>query len=197
AQSVFLFIDNALRASDLTKLLPEDHLSDLPKCGGTLVANRKLVEIDMLDQLPKIQRHSYMVNFRSHLDAKKLLCRWDFGSADNSFEINLDIDRLVRKCGRILLVLLMVGSNLRKLGNDVYACNNTISILEQSIEKGEGGLSERVVGEVYNTLEEDLYKEAFLDISHFFQGLGEAEGRLYCSRGRTSEDNRGRQCQST
>ncbi|KAH9290382.1 hypothetical protein KI387_034499 [Taxus chinensis] len=167
-QPVFLFIDNALRGSDLAKLLPEDHLSDLPKRSRILVTTRKLDQTDMLDQPPNIQRHSYSVNILSHLDAKKLLCRRALGNADDSFEKNSDIDRLVKMCGGIPLVLLFAGSKLRKLGNNASACNNTISFLEQSLEKGEGGLSEKVVGEVYNSLEEDLYKEAFLDIAAFF-----------------------------
>ncbi|KAH9290388.1 hypothetical protein KI387_034505 [Taxus chinensis] len=71
---------------------------------------------------------------------------------------------LVEICGGIPLALEIVGSKLRKLGNNVSAFNETIDFLKDTVLKGGGDVSEQVVDAVYNTLEEGVYKDALLDM---------------------------------
>ncbi|GLJ35919.1 hypothetical protein SUGI_0720660 [Cryptomeria japonica] len=166
SRRVFLFMDNALRGSDLAKLLPED-LSCLPNGSRILITTRKLNETDMVEE-GGVKRYAYSVNYLSDAASKKLLCLKALGSADKDFGKSLDIDGLVKLCGGVPLVLEMVGSKLRNLGNDVRACESTTDFLKDTLVKGEGDLSEKLVDAVYNTLENDVYKDAFLDIAAFF-----------------------------
>ncbi|KAH9289953.1 hypothetical protein KI387_034070, partial [Taxus chinensis] len=167
-QRVFLFIDNALRGSDLEKLLPGD-LSMLPQYSRILLTTRKLDETAML-QRSTIKRYDYSVNTLTDAEAKKLLCKQSLLSHDAFSPNGVDIDGLLRMCEGIPLVLELVGSKLREHADNISACNQTVSFLKDTILKGEGELSDKVVGVVYDTLKEEVYKEAFLDIISFFNG---------------------------
>ncbi|XP_059076402.1 TMV resistance protein N-like [Cryptomeria japonica] len=171
SQPVFLFIDNTLRRSDLVKLLPED-LSCLPNRSRILITTRKLEETDMIEDAG-VKRYEYIVNPLSEEDSKKFLCLKALGSVDKSFDKSLDIDGLLEICRGLPLVLEMVASKLLKLGNDVRACKRTIEFLKDTLPKSERDLSEKTVDVVYNTLEKDLYKDAFLDITAFFNNWDE------------------------
>ncbi|GLJ57549.1 hypothetical protein SUGI_1342640, partial [Cryptomeria japonica] len=104
----------------------------------------------------------------SKKDSKKFLCWKALGSADKFFDKSLDIDGLLRICGGNPSVLEMIGSKLRKHGNDVCVCESTIEFFKGTLAKGKGDLSKKVFDMVYNTLQENMYKDAFLDIAAFF-----------------------------
>ncbi|GLJ36175.1 hypothetical protein SUGI_0725900 [Cryptomeria japonica] len=144
SQPLFLFIDNVMRGSDLAKLLPEN-LSCIPKRSRMLVTASMLDKTNILDQRNIITRLEYNINFLPLREAKQLLCQKVFDNPDGSYNKNLDIDGLVKLCGGIPLVL-----NL------------------DSLAKGEGELTERAVDMVYNSLQKDRYKDAFIDIAAFF-----------------------------
>ncbi|XP_059077272.1 uncharacterized protein LOC131042691 [Cryptomeria japonica] len=173
SQPVFLFIDNALRGCDLAKLLPRD-LSCLPNRSRILITTRKLDETDMIEDAG-VKRYAFIVNPLSDAESKKLLWGKASGTADNIIHKSLDgpINSVVKICGGVPLALVAVGLRLRKFGNDVPAYERTIKFLKNSLEKGEGNLSEKIVDVVYNALEEDLYKDAFLDIAAFFNNWDE------------------------
>ncbi|GLJ26861.1 hypothetical protein SUGI_0524990 [Cryptomeria japonica] len=169
-QPVFVFIDNALKGSDLTKLFPRD-LSCLPIQSRLLITTRKLDETNFILHSP-IQRSDYRVDFLSSSYAKKLLCKKALGNSDASLEKHLSIDKLVECCGGIPLVLEMVGSNLLTDGSNV---SYWLKFLNETLQNGEGELSEKIVNCVYESLLETSYKEAFLDVAHFFQNWKWAE----------------------
>ncbi|XP_057866895.2 disease resistance protein RUN1 isoform X2 [Cryptomeria japonica] len=169
-QPVFVFIDNALKGSDLTELFPRD-LSCLPIQSRLLITTRKLDETNFILQ-SDIQRSAYIVDILSSSDARKLVCKKALGNVNASLEKHLSIDKLVECCGGIPLVLEMVGSNLLADGSNV---SDWLKFLKETLQNGEGELSESVVSCVYDSLRENSYKEAFLDIAHFFQNWKWAE----------------------
>ncbi|GLJ36140.1 hypothetical protein SUGI_0725010, partial [Cryptomeria japonica] len=166
-QSLFLFIDNALKGDDLAKILPDD-LSTMPKRSRMLVTTRKLDETDMLDQPDIITRLAFRINCLPDEEAKKLLSKKALDSPFKTFDASSDIDGLLRVCGGIPLVLNLVGTRLRKHRDDLSALNSTIESFKDSLGKGESDLTQKVVDVVYESLQEDRYKEAFLDIAAFF-----------------------------
>ncbi|KAH9307732.1 hypothetical protein KI387_035643, partial [Taxus chinensis] len=166
---IFIFIDNALTESDLTKLLPED-LSCLPRGMRMLLTTRRLDQTNILLSTG-IQRFEYRVDFLSHSDSKILLRRRALGSASASFpegvEI-IDVEEIVEMCQGVPLIILLVGSKLKKCVDDISVVRSVKEFLKESLMEGEGEMSERVVDVVYNSLDE-ISKQAFLDIVCFFK----------------------------
>ncbi|GLJ34335.1 hypothetical protein SUGI_0690400 [Cryptomeria japonica] len=130
-QPVFVFIDNALKGSDLNELFPRD-LSCLPIQSRLLITTRKLDETNFILQ-SIIQRSAYRVDFLSSSDAKRLVCKKALGNLNASLEKS--IDKLVEYCGGIPLVLEMVGSNLQADGSNVLYW---LKFLKETLQNGEG-----------------------------------------------------------
>ncbi|GLJ36137.1 hypothetical protein SUGI_0724900 [Cryptomeria japonica] len=135
SQHLFLFIDNALRGSDLAKLLPEN-LSWMPKGSKMLLTTRKLNETDMLDQIDIISLSAYPMSSLPPSEGKKLLCKGAFGNSDATFDSSCDIDGLVTVCSGIPLVLDLVGSRLRKYRYNLSLLNRSIQSFKDSLGEG-------------------------------------------------------------
>ncbi|KAH9307720.1 hypothetical protein KI387_035631 [Taxus chinensis] len=170
-EAIFMFIDNALAQSDLTKLLPQD-LSCLPRRMRMLLTTRRVDQTNILLRSTDFQRCEYRVDSLSSFDSKKLLCKIVLGSADASFPEGIesrDVDEIVEICGGIPLIIELVGPKLKTcIFNDGSAVKALKESLQQTFVEGkEFEMSERIVDSVFNSLNE-LCKEAFLDVVCFF-----------------------------
>ncbi|KAH9307783.1 hypothetical protein KI387_035694 [Taxus chinensis] len=157
----FIYIDNVLRADYLKELLPEN-LHCLPKHSRMLVTTRNLGVTDVLEE-HGLQRHTYRVNSLPPENAKKILCN----DPSNLHYIKNDMDRIVRICNGIPLVLKIVGVRLKKQGYKAENCTQILEALEKGKKIKEENLSDRLVDFIYNEFEAST-QEAFLDICSFF-----------------------------
>ncbi|KAH9327100.1 hypothetical protein KI387_007278, partial [Taxus chinensis] len=160
---VFIFIDNALRGEDLQQLLPKS-LKSLPKRSRIVVTTRNLGVTDMLKQRG-FERREHLVGTLPDEEAKKIL----FREARN---VDLDcykdeLNKMLRICNGIPLVLEIVRARLQKQEYRVDGCSQIFEDLERGAEIKEENLSKRLVTFVYNELEQST-QEAFLDVCCFF-----------------------------
>ncbi|KAH9307717.1 hypothetical protein KI387_035628, partial [Taxus chinensis] len=174
-EAIFMFIDNALAQSDLTKLLPQD-LSCLPRRMRMLLTTRRVDQTNILLRSTDFQRCEYRVDSLSSFDSKKLLCKIVLGSADASFPEGIesrDVDEIVEICGGIPLIIELVGPKLKRcIFNDGSAAKALKESLKETLMEGEGSeMSERVVDSVFNSLDERC-KDAFLDVVCFLNKKG-------------------------
>ncbi|GLJ25037.1 hypothetical protein SUGI_0479210 [Cryptomeria japonica] len=165
---IFMFIDNALEANNLAKLLPID-LSCLPNGMRILVTTRKLDQTDMLDQKDvNFERIPYEVDVLTSSASKKLLFKIALGSANASLPPGIngtDVEEIVKMCGGIPLLVELVGPKFKKYLSRASEFKSLKEFLKDFVAAGRE--IERVVDEVYKSLDE-LSKEAFLDIVCFF-----------------------------
>ncbi|XP_059066959.1 disease resistance protein RUN1 isoform X1 [Cryptomeria japonica] len=167
SKPIFIFVDNALKQSDLEKLLPITDLASLPAQSRILVTTRNLNETRIILE-EGVERHSYRVAYLPQEEARKLLCELALGNAQASFDPIVDIEGLLKICQGIPLVLKLVGVRLREHAQSVSACRDVVESLKSELLQGEGDeLRERMVDFVYNRLKTSC-KEAFLDIVFFF-----------------------------
>ncbi|KAH9307820.1 hypothetical protein KI387_035731, partial [Taxus chinensis] len=157
---VFILIDNCQREKDLTELLPED-LKGLPRRSRILLTTRNWRETDML-QHGGLQRRKYRVQNLPKEEARKILMKEPIDVDINSMEDVLQ--RILKVCYGIPLVLKMVGACLMKHNYRIKECTQILDALENIKEQD---LSERAVDFVYSQLEEPT-QDAFLDICWFF-----------------------------
>ncbi|GLJ30214.1 hypothetical protein SUGI_0597760 [Cryptomeria japonica] len=158
---VFLYIDNALHIKDLEKILPEN-LRGLPQNSRILVTTRILIVTDVLQERG-LQRKDYPVKTLSHHHALTILCndpaiRHDYKD---------DLERIVKLCSGIPLVLKIVGAHLRKQEYKADRCTQILEALHTGQKIKEKDLSNCLFDFVYSKLEEST-QEAFLDICCFF-----------------------------
>ncbi|KAH9307922.1 hypothetical protein KI387_035833 [Taxus chinensis] len=161
-RSLFLFIDNALRAEDLEQLLPTD-LGSLHKGSRILVTTRLLGETDMFKQYG-LPRFDYPVNTLPEEDALKILCK---DSQNLQHITEEDRKRFLKICGGIPLVLKVAGAQLAKMGYNTEQCRQLFEDLEKGENVKQENLTSSVIDFVYDKLEKSA-QEAFLDICCFF-----------------------------
>ncbi|XP_057859553.2 TMV resistance protein N isoform X2 [Cryptomeria japonica] len=157
----FIYIDNVLRAPYLKELLPEN-LKCLPQHSRILITTRNLAVADVLVERG-LERRKYCVNTLSPDNAKKILCE----DPSNPRYNKNDMDRIVRICNGIPLVLKIVGVRLKKQGYKAEKCSQILEALEKGKDIKEDNLSGRLVDFVYKEFEAST-QEAFLDICSFF-----------------------------
>ncbi|KAH9299066.1 hypothetical protein KI387_030748, partial [Taxus chinensis] len=166
-QRVFLFVDNALKDTDLEKLLPVKELTSLPAESKILLTTRNLDETRSILQAG-IQCYSHQVGSLPQIEADKILCEYALGRREEAFHPSIDIEGLLQICGGIPLMLRMAGCKLREYADSVAACKDAVEyIIEKLQEGGDAELSERMVDFVYNRLQQSS-KDAFQDIVFFF-----------------------------
>ncbi|XP_057853535.2 disease resistance protein RPP13-like [Cryptomeria japonica] len=179
---VFIFVDNALKQSDLEKLLPINDLASLPAQSRILITTRNLNETRIILQ-EGIERCHYLVASLPQEEAWKLLCELALGSAQASFDPIVDINGLLQICQGIPLVLKMAGARLPEHAQSMPTCRDVVESLKSELLQGErDDLSEHMVDFVYNRLKASC-KEAFLDIVFFFCNW--KRQRVACSVGVT------------
>ncbi|GLJ30209.1 hypothetical protein SUGI_0597660 [Cryptomeria japonica] len=159
---VFLYIDNALHIEHLEKILPEN-LRGLPQNSRILVTTRILKETDVLQERG-LQRKDYPVKTLSHDHALTILCN-DTAIRDGMED---DLERIVKLCNGIPLVLKIVGAHLRKQEYKADRCTQILEALHTGQKIKEKDLSNCLFDFVYSKLEEST-QEAFLDICCFFR----------------------------
>ncbi|GLJ23945.1 hypothetical protein SUGI_0455180 [Cryptomeria japonica] len=145
---VFLFIDNALHKKDLEKILPED-LRSLPQRSRILVTTRILTVTNLLQERG-LQRKDYPVKTLSDNHAAEVLCS-DPAIRDG---IKDDIEKMLKLCNGIPLVLKMVGAHLRKQKYKVDRCTQMLGALQSGGKIKENDLSNRMFDFVYEKLDE-------------------------------------------
>ncbi|KAH9323362.1 hypothetical protein KI387_018001, partial [Taxus chinensis] len=149
---------------DLREILPED-LKGLPQRSRILLTTRNLKETDMFEHCG-LQRRKYAVPTLPEEEACKILLKEAVDHVDlNRMEAGLN--RIVKVCGGIPLVLTIVGARLRKHNYRFEECNEILDALEEGQKIKDQDLSERLVDFVYGQLEERT-QEAFLDICCYF-----------------------------
>ncbi|XP_059066985.1 disease resistance protein TAO1 isoform X2 [Cryptomeria japonica] len=167
SEPIFIYVDNALKQSDLEKLLPVTDLTFLPPKSRILITTRNLNETLIILQ-EGVERRPYQVASLQQEEAQKLLCELALSSGQASFDPTIDINGLLKICQGIPLVIKMAGARLREHAQSVPACRDTVEYLKSWLLQGvQGELSERMVDFVYNRLDASC-KEAFLDIVFFF-----------------------------
>ncbi|KAH9307726.1 hypothetical protein KI387_035637 [Taxus chinensis] len=154
-EAIFMFIDNALAQSDLTKLLPQD-LSCLPRRIRMLLTTRRVDQTNILLRTD-FHRCEFRVDSLSSFDSKKLLRKIVLGSADASFPEGIesrDVDEIVEICGGIPLTIELVGPKLKRcIFNDGSAVKALKESLKETLMEGEGSeMSERVVDSVFTSV---------------------------------------------
>ncbi|GLJ19420.1 hypothetical protein SUGI_0350330 [Cryptomeria japonica] len=161
---VFLFIDNALRNKDLRELLPED-LEGLGKHIRLLLTTRDLAATNMFN---KSLSHEHRVKPLQESDAKKILCK----ETKNLDRIRNDVDRILKICGGVPLVLKIVSAHLKNQGYKADKCREILNAMErgEAITEDLKDLSECMVDFVFKKFG-PLTQEAFLDICCFFYGM--------------------------
>ncbi|XP_057871737.2 disease resistance protein RUN1 [Cryptomeria japonica] len=167
SKPVFIFLDNALRESDLEKLLPISDLAFLPAQSRILLTTRNLNETQIIRQA-KIEFLYYRVASLQQEDARKLFCEFALENDQTSFDATIDVEGLLQICQGIPLVLKIAGANLRAHAQNIQTLRDTVEYLKTWLLQGaENELSERMVDFVYNQLKPSC-KEVFLDIVFFF-----------------------------
>ncbi|GLJ45812.1 hypothetical protein SUGI_0964060 [Cryptomeria japonica] len=182
SKPVFIFVDNALKQSDLEKLLPITGLASLPPQSRILLTTRNLNETRIILE-GGVERCPYLVASLPQEEAHKFLCKLALGDDQASFDSIVDINGLLQICQGIPLVLKMAGARLYEHAQSMPDCRNVVESLKSELLQGEeDDLSERMVDFVYNRLKASC-KEAFLDIVFFFCNW--RRRRVACSVGET------------
>ncbi|GLJ45817.1 hypothetical protein SUGI_0964180 [Cryptomeria japonica] len=182
SKPVFIFVDNALKQSDLEKLLPITDLASLPPQSRILLTTRNLNETRIILE-GGVERCPYLVASLPQEEAHKFLCKLALGDDQASFDSIVDINGLLQICQGIPLVLKMAGARLYEHAQSMPDCRNVVESLKSELLQGEEDeLSERMVDFVYNRLKASC-KEAFLDIVFFFCNW--RRRRVACSVGET------------
>ncbi|GLJ45619.1 hypothetical protein SUGI_0960300 [Cryptomeria japonica] len=182
SKPVFIFVDNALKQSDLEKLLPITDLASLPPQSRILLTTRNLNETRIILE-GRVERCPYLVASLPQEEAHKFLCKLALGYDQASFDSIVDINGLLQICQGIPLVLKMAGARLYEHAQSMPDCRNVVESLKSELLQGEeDDLSERMVDFVYNRLKASC-KEAFLDIVFFFCNW--RRRRVACSVGET------------
>ncbi|XP_059067352.1 disease resistance protein RPV1-like [Cryptomeria japonica] len=182
SKPVFIFVDNALKQSDLEKLLPITGLASLPPQSRILLTTRNLNETRIILE-GGVERCPYLVASLPQEEAHKFLCKLALGDDQASFDPIVDINGLLQICQGIPLVLKMAGARLYEHAQSMPDCRNVVESLKSELLQGEeDDLSKRMVDFVYNRLKASC-KEAFLDIVFFFCNW--RRRRVACSVGET------------
>ncbi|GLJ45277.1 hypothetical protein SUGI_0952970 [Cryptomeria japonica] len=158
-QPLFLYIDNALKSTDLEQLLPQGFGSCLPPKSRILVTTRNLHQMDIFVSR-NIQSRKYVVSPVPETEARKILLE-----KVSEYNDENNIQKLLTMCGGVPLLLQLAGSQL------AINPGNTKSMVSEMLQEGkevkERDLSDRMVGFVYDRLLEPV-QEAFLDITSYF-----------------------------
>ncbi|GLJ23854.1 hypothetical protein SUGI_0453300 [Cryptomeria japonica] len=160
-EPVFLFIDNVLLAQDLSKILPED-LEGLPKRSRILITARNKGVTDVLVERG-LERKDYPVKTLADNHAAEILCK----DPEIRDRMKDDLDKIVKVCLGIPLVLKIVGAHLRKQEYKAERCTLILEAFKKGEKIKEDELSNHLFHFVYDKLEEST-QEAFLDICCFF-----------------------------
>ncbi|XP_059065479.1 disease resistance protein RPV1 [Cryptomeria japonica] len=159
SKPVFLFIDNSLQAEDLQELFPK-RLAGLPKRSRIVLTTRNLGVTDML-LAAGLERRDYPVGTLPDQDALKILFK------EENIRGRDNMQKVLKICDGIPLVLEIVGARLRKQNYMVERCTQIFEALESGEDVKEENLSQRMVTSVYNELAPST-RDAFLDICCFF-----------------------------
>lgn len=125
SELVFIFIENALKQTDLERLMPIHALASFLAKSVILLTTRNLNETRILLQ-QGVERCPYLISCLPQQKARELLCELALDIAHASFDPIIDISGLLKICQGIPLVLTMKGPKLCEHAKSVKACKDVV-----------------------------------------------------------------------